>query len=123
MHVLYGVSNIDGKDYSVRTLVKEQRGKGSNSAYVYSLEEIELSDGHNEAANSELSRKSDRTIPFANIIQNVGKTMEPDKLLLEESDKEDRNRERQNTPKANGWMRHALIWLEMQLTSMAPTLF
>jgi len=102
MHVLYGVSNIDGKDYSVRTLVKEQRGKGSNSAYVYSLEEIELSDGHNEAANSELSRKSDRTIPLAKIIQNVGKTMEPGKLLLEESAKEDRNRERQNTQNGSG---------------------
>ena len=71
--------------------------------------------GLNEATNGRSS--------LANILKNVEKSYDPGKLLLEESDKEDRNRERQNTPKANGWMRHAPILLNMQLTNMAPTLF
>ncbi len=87
MHVLYGCVKVDGKEYSVRTLVKETKGRGKNSAYVYSLEEIDVSDGHNEAVKSEPTRKSDTSISVANLIKDVGKTMEPDKLLLDYSAK------------------------------------
>ncbi len=78
---------VDGKEYSVRTLVKETKGRGKNSAYVYSLEEIDVSDGHNEAVKSEPTRKSDTSISVANLIKDVGKTMEHDKLLLDYSAK------------------------------------
>ena len=71
MHVFYGAVDVGGKTYSVRTLVKEQKGSGKNKAYVYSLEEIELSDGHTGAVVGEPLRKSESSIPVAKLIEKV----------------------------------------------------
>ena len=89
MHVFYGAANIDGRDYSVQFLVKETKGSTKSKPYIYTLEEIELSDGHNDAVESGHTRKSDRTIPLSKILEKVEKTIDPEKNLLEESAKLD----------------------------------
>ena len=45
----------------------EAWGSTKSKPYIYTLEEIELSDGHNDAVESGHTRKSDRTISFAKI--------------------------------------------------------
>ncbi len=54
------------------------------------MEEIELSDGHNDAVESGHTRKSDRTIPMTNILENIEKANDPGKFLLDESAKLDK---------------------------------
>ena len=123
VHRFVGAITVDGQTYRVKTTMLEYAQKDwGDRQYAYDVAKIEVLDktpntpnGLNEATNGRSS--------LANILKNVEKSYDPGKLLLEESDKEDRKRERQNTPKANGWMRHARVLLKMQLMSMAPTLF
>ena len=87
MHVFYCAVNIGGKYYSVRTLIKETKGNSSNKAYVYSLEEIEVYDGHNRAVESEPLRKSEPSISGAKLLQGVEKSYDEGKKLLDERKK------------------------------------
>ena len=88
MHRFYGVARIDGKDYRVMTLMKEENRQGeSNGIHSYEVQKIEVLDEETPntpngvgTPNSELE-----AYPLAKVIKDVGKTMEPDKKLLEES--------------------------------------
>ncbi len=88
MHRFYGVANIDGVDYRVMTLMKEEnKAKRGNGIHSYEVQKIEVLDEQTPntsngvgTLNSELEG-----YPLAKVIQNVGKTMEKDKKLLDES--------------------------------------
>ena len=77
--------NISGqrKNFLILDQVLQAQQYGSNSQYIYHLEEIDVSDGHNEAVEPEPTRMSDTSIPLANLIGKVGNTMESNKNCLE----------------------------------------
>ena len=92
MHRFYGVARIDGADYRVMTLMREEENadKG-NGIHSYEVQKIEVLDEQSPntpngvgTPNSELEG-----YPLANILKDVGKTMEPGKKLLDESNKAD----------------------------------
>lgn len=88
MHRFYGVARVDGTDYRVMTLMKEEsRQKESNGIHSYEVQKIEVLDEETPntsngvgTPNSELE-----AYPLAKVIQNVDKTMESGKKLLDES--------------------------------------
>ena len=88
MHRFYGVANIDGVDYRVMTLMKEEnKAKRVNGIHSYEVQKIEVLDEETPntsngvgTLNSELEG-----YPLAKLIKDVGKTMETDKNLLDES--------------------------------------
>ena len=88
MHRFYGVANIDGVDYRVMTLMKEEnKAKRGNGIHSYEVQKIEVLDEETPntsngvgTLNSELEG-----YPLAKLIKDVGKTMETDKNLLDES--------------------------------------
>ncbi|MGM9846422.1 MAG: hypothetical protein ACI31F_00555 [Muribaculaceae bacterium] len=88
MHRFYGVARIDGKDYSVMTLMKEDVSTSrSNGIHSYDVQKIKVLDDESPntlngvgTPNSELEG-----YPVAKIIKNIDKTMVPGKKLLDES--------------------------------------
>ena len=92
MHRFYGVARIDGKEYRVMTLMKEEnRTDRNNGVHSYEVQKIGVLDEETPntpngvgTLNSELEG-----YPLAKVIQNVGKTMEKGKNLLDESKKSD----------------------------------
>jgi hypothetical protein len=88
MHRFYGVANIDGVDYCVMTLMKEEnKAKRGNGIHSYEVQKIEVLDEETPntsngvgTLNSELEG-----YPLTKVIKDVGKTMEKDKKLLDES--------------------------------------
>ena len=88
MHRFYGVANINGVDYRVMTLMKEEnKAKRGNGIHSYEVQKIEVLDEETPntsngvgTLNSELEG-----YPLAKLIKDVGKTMETDKNLLDES--------------------------------------
>lgn len=88
MHRFYGVARIDGTDYRVMTLMKEESREGeSNGIHSYEVQKIEVLDDETPntsngvgTPNSELE-----AYPLAKVIKDVVKTMEPSKNLLEQS--------------------------------------
>lgn len=78
MHRFYGVARIDGKDYRVMTLMREDsRVNEGNGIHSYEVLKIEVLDDQSPntsngvgTPNSELE-----AYPLAKIIQNFGKTM------------------------------------------------
>lgn len=88
MHRFYGVANIDGVDYRVMTLMKEEnKATRGNGIHSYEVQKIEVLDEETPntsngvgTLNSELEG-----YPLAKVIKDVGKTMEKDKNLLEQS--------------------------------------
>ena len=88
MHRFYGVVNIDGVDYCVMTLMKEEnKAKRGNGIHSYEVQKIEVLDEETPntsngvgTLNSELEG-----YPLSKVIKDVGKTMEKDKNLLEQS--------------------------------------
>ena len=88
MHRFYGVARIDGKDYRVMTLMKEENRQGeSNGIHSYEVQKIEvLNDETPSTSNGVGTPNSElEAYPLAKLIQKVGKTMETDKNLLDES--------------------------------------
>ena len=94
MHRFYGVAKIGKTVYRVMTLLREdwRQGEG-NGIHSYEAIEIEVLDEQTpntsngvDTPNSELE-----AYPVANLIKDVGKTMEPDKLLLDYSAKTTEN--------------------------------
>ena len=95
IHRLYGAVNIDGKDYRVKTTVKENLESNTNKAYSYDVAEIELLDGQTGTPEAN-HRKSNNSITTANLLKNVEKSYDPGKKLLDvsaELDKKDNNSE------------------------------
>ena len=88
MHRFYGVARIDGKDYRVMTLMKEENRQGeSNGIHSYEVQKIEVLDEEtpntpNGVGTPAIKREA---YPLAKVIKDVGKTMEKDKNLLEQS--------------------------------------
>ena len=99
MHRFFGVVRIDGTDYRVMTLMREDARSGrGNGIHAYEVTKIELLDGNSTggyALNSELEGHSPNGVgtlnseleryPLTKVIKDVGKTMEKDKKLLDES--------------------------------------
>ena len=102
VHRFVGAITVDGQMYRVKTTMLEYLDKNrENRQYAYDVAKIEVLDespnttnGLNEAANGRSS--------LANILKNVEKSYDSGKLLLEESAKEDRKREIQNTQNGSG---------------------
>lgn len=93
MHRFYGVARIDGKDYRVMTLMKEEnRNDRGNGIHSYEVQKIEVLDEETPntsngagTPNSELEG-----YPLAKLIKDVDKTMVPGKKLLDASQKADK---------------------------------
>ena len=108
MHRFYGVANIDGVDYRVMTLMKEEnKAKRGNGIHSYEVQKIEVLDEETPntpngvgTPNSELE-----AYPLAKLLKDVGKTMEPGKKLLDESNKAD---ERVDFANSTEQVRHSL---------------
>ena len=96
MHRFYGVVRVDGTDYRVMTLMREDnRPNEGNGVHTYEVTKIEVLDEETPntsngvgTPNSELE-----AYPLAKVIEKVGKTMEPGKNLLVESAKADKKAE------------------------------
>ena len=88
MHRFYGTVIIDGKPYRVMTLMREEKNPiVGNGIHAYEVQKIEVLDEETPntsngvgTLNSELEG-----YPLAKLIKDVGKTMEKDKKLLDES--------------------------------------
>lgn len=107
MHCFYGVARIDGKEYTVMTLMREDGQRQNNGLYAYEVANIKVFDAKSpntltgaNTPNSELEG-----YPLANILKDVGKTMEPGKKLLDESNKAD---ERVDFANSTEQVRHSL---------------
>ena len=107
MHRFYGVARIDGNEYTVMTLMREDGQRQNNGLYAYEVANIKVFDAKSpntltgaNTPNSELEG-----YPLANVIKDVGKTMEPGKKLLDESSKTD---ERVDFANSAEQVRHSL---------------
>ena len=104
MHRFYGVANIDGVDYRVMTLMKEEnKSNRGNGIHSYEVQKIEVLDEETPntsngvgTLNSELEG-----YPLAKVIKDVGKTMEKGKKLLDESKIADESSDLYREPKPN----------------------
>ena len=89
MHRFYGVARNDGKDYRVMTLMKEEnKAKRGNGIHSYEVQKIEVLDETPNTPNGVGSHPQSEigsSYPLAKLLQNVGKSYEKDKNLLNES--------------------------------------
>lgn len=88
MHRFYGVANIDGVDYRVMTLMKEEnKAKRGNGIHSYEVQKIEVLDEETPNTSNGVGTLNSEFegYPLAKLIKDVGKTMETDKNLLDES--------------------------------------
>ena len=95
----YGAISIDGQEYRVKLTLKENPSQTSRKAYTYEVTKIELldsTDGERTGLSSSYQSNSDgvgshpqseigSSYPLAKLLQNVGKSYEKDKNLLDES--------------------------------------
>ncbi len=89
MHRFYGAVTIDGKPYRVMTLMREEKRSNGmrNGVHAYEVQKIEVLDetpntpNGTDGLNSELEASS----AVAKLLQNVGKSYEKEKKLLDES--------------------------------------
>lgn len=90
MHRFYGVVEIDGKPYRVMTLMREDKvPQNKDGLYAYEVQKIEvLNDETPSTANGVDSTKPESlTYPLAKVLQNVEKSKDSGKYLLDESKK------------------------------------
>ena len=90
MHRFYGVAKVSGVDYGVMTLMREDvRQNIGNNVYIYETLKIKVLDEKSSNTSNGLDTPNSEleVYPLAKVIEDVGKTMEPDKLLLTESAK------------------------------------
>ena len=88
MHRFYGVVEIDGKPYRVMTLMREDKTpQNKDGLYAYEVQKIEvLNDETPSTANGVDSTKPESlTYPLAKILQNIEKSKDSGKYLLDES--------------------------------------
>ena len=88
MHRFYGTVIIDGVHYRVMTLMREEKNPiVGNGIHAYEVQKIEVLDEEtpntpNGVGTPAIKREA---YPLAKVIKDVGKTMEKDKKLLDES--------------------------------------
>ena len=88
MHRFYGTVIIDGKPYRVMTLMREEKNPiVGNGIHAYEVQKVEGLDEEtpntpNGVGTPAIKREA---YPLAKVIKDVGKTMEKDKNLLEQS--------------------------------------
>lgn len=99
IHRCYGAISIDGQEYRVKLTLKENPSQTSRKAYTYEVTKIELldsTDGERTGLSSSYQSNSNgvgshpqpkvgSSYPLAKLLQNVGKSYEKDKNLLNES--------------------------------------
>jgi len=99
IHRCYGAISVDGQEYRVKLTLKETSGnRKSKKAYSYEVTKIEVLDGQTTKPLSVSSRKSntpngtdglnselEASSAVAKLLQNVGKSYEKEKKLLDES--------------------------------------
>ena len=107
MHRFYGAVDVDGVPYRVMTLMREERNPiVGNGIHAYEVQKIEVLDEETpntpNGVGSHPQSEIASSYPLTNILKNVEKSYDSGKLLLDESAKEDRNRERQNTQNGGG---------------------
>ena len=107
MHRFYGVARIDGNEYTVMTLMREDGQRQNNGLYAYEVANIKVFDAKppNTLTGANTPNSELEGYPLANVIKDVGKTMEPGKKLLDESSKTD---ERVDFANSAEQVRHSL---------------
>ena len=96
IHRCYGAISVDGQEYRVKLTLKETSGnRKSKKAYSYEVTKIEVLDGQTTKPLSVSSRKSNTSngrpnvsnvfVSGAKLLQNVEKSHEKEKKLLDES--------------------------------------
>lgn len=99
IHRCYGAISIDGQEYRVKLTLKENPSQTSRKAYTYEVTKIELldsTDGERTGLSSSYQSNSNgvgshpqpkvgSSYPLAKLLQNVGKSYEKGKNLLDES--------------------------------------
>lgn len=93
MHRFYGVAEVDGKPYRVMTLLREEKNPMvGNGIHAYEATKIKvLNDTSSSTSNGVGSHPQfviGSSYPLANILQDVEKSYDPGKKLLDESEKE-----------------------------------
>lgn len=126
MHRFYGVARIDGKDYSVMTLMKEEVNTNrSNGIHSYDVQKIKVLDDESPntlngvgTPNSELEG-----YPVAKVIKNIDKTMVPGEKLLDASKlaDEDTSLYRESNETGDVW-KDGSIGLDERITMAATRL-
>ena len=101
IHRCFGAISVDGQEYRVKLTLKETSGnRKSKKAYSYEVTKIEVLDGQTTKPLSVSSRKSNTpngvgshpqpkvgsSYPLANLLQNVEKSHDSGKKLLEQSE-------------------------------------
>ena len=107
MHRFYGAVVVDGVPYRVMTLMREERNPiVGNGIHAYEVQKIEVLDEETpntpNGVGSHPQSEIASSYPLTNVLKNVEKSYDSGKLLLEESAKEDRKREIQNTQNGSG---------------------
>ena len=99
IHRCYGAVSVDGQEYRVKLTLKENPSQTSRKAYTYEVTKIELldsTDGERTGLSSSYQSNSNgvgshpqseigSSYPLAKLLQNVGKSYEKGKNLLDES--------------------------------------
>ncbi|MBO6250359.1 MAG: hypothetical protein J6N71_03305 [Muribaculaceae bacterium] len=90
MHRFYGAVIIDGKPYRVMTLMREEKNPVvGNGIHAYEVQKIEVLDEETpntpNGVGSHPQPKVGSSYPLAKLLQNVGKSYEKEKKLLDES--------------------------------------
>ena len=99
IHRCYGAISVDGQEYRVKLTLKENPSQTSRKAYTYEVTKIELldsTDGERTGLSSSYQSNSNgvgshpqseigSSYPLAKLLQNVGKSYEKGKNLLDES--------------------------------------
>ena len=114
MHRFYGAVVVDGVPYRVMTLMREERNPiVGNGIHAYEVPKIEVLDEETpntpNGVGSHPQSEIASSYPLTNILKNVEKSYDSGKLLLDESAKEDRKREIQNTQNGSGGGRAAFM--------------
>lgn len=90
VHRLYGCINIDGRLYRVETTMYEYRGTSEqkkNTPHSYEVTKIELLEAPQRSDRRHSAMTSSNSISGAKLLQNVEKSYEKGKKVLDESRK------------------------------------
>ena len=147
MHRFYGAVTVDGKSYRVMTLMRENRNEG-NGVYAYEVTKIEVLGGQTTKPFSVSSRKSNTSndshdlnseleardlndldgttkglLPLAKLLQNVEKSYDKGKKLLDASKlaDEDTSLYRESNETGDVW-KDGSIGLDERITMAATRL-
>lgn len=84
VHRMYGAVTVDGELYRVKTTIKETKSGDARTPYNYQVTKLELLISGSEASDALSNSKGD-VISGAKLLQNVEKSYDPGKKLLDES--------------------------------------